>query len=200
MDLFNHSLYQNLLPFDGHVCHHGFAFNKATSQAYFNKLIKTIPWKRDELIIYGKHIITARKIAWFGNSDYEYSYGNTLKKALPWTEDLLEIKRTIESKSGVLFNSCLLNLYHSGNEGMSWHQDNEKELGENPVIASLSLGASRKFSFKHKTTNRRIDLILESGSLILMKGQTQANWRHSLPKNKKVSHARINLTFRSIYV
>ena len=199
MDLFHSAEIKNILPYDGHACNYGFVFNKDTCRIYFDKLMETIPWKPDELIMFGKHIITSREIAWFGDADYEYSYGNTIKKALPWTRDLLKIKKKVELISGTLFNSCLLNLYHNGNEGMCWHQDNEKELGDNPTIASLSFGVSRKFSFKHKSTKQRIDMILESGSLVIMKDQTQEYWLHSVPKSKKITQARINLTFRNIY-
>jgi alkylated DNA repair dioxygenase AlkB len=199
MDLFHPTNLQNLLAYDGCVSNHGFLFNKERSKNYFDALVEQVPWKADELIMFGKRVVTKRKIGWYGDLPFKYSYGNTVKKAAIWTPTLFEIKKSVESKTGVNFNSCLLNLYHDGNEGMSWHQDNEKELGENPIIASLSLGASRKFSFKHIKTKARLDLILESGSLILMKDETQKYWQHSLPKSKKIKQPRINLTFRNIY-
>src|SRR5690606_37562401 len=158
---------------------------------------KSIEWKNDEVKIFGKHHITKRKIAWYGDSDYEYSYSNTAKRALPWTKQLLEIKSVIEKITNISYNSCLLNLYHSGDEGVSWHSDNEKALGPEPAIASVSLGAERKFVLKHKATKESVSIQLESGSLLLMKGLTQAHWLHSLPKTKKVPDMRINLTFRT---
>ena len=118
---------------------------------------------------------------------------------MKWTPELLSLKEIIELKTGEKFNSCLLNLYHNGNEGMGWHSDNEKELGEHPVIASLSLGAARKFLLKHNQTKQKIAIILESGSLLLMKGETQEKWIHSLPKTKIIQKPRINLTFRFIH-
>ena len=120
------------------------------------------------------------------------------RTALPWTDELLEIKRIVENQEPVEFNSCLLNFYHDGDDGMSWHSDNEKELEKNGVIASVSLGAERKFSFKHKRNKEKIDLILGNGSLLVMKEQIQTHWMHQLPKSKKISEPRINLTFRTI--
>jgi alkylated DNA repair dioxygenase AlkB len=110
----------------------------------------------------------------------------------------LQLKEIIENKSGETFNSCLLNLYHSGEEGMAWHSDGEKDLQKNGAIASLSLGAERKFAFKHKTTKRTVSILLEKGSLLIMKGDTQTNWLHRLPPTKKVKTPRINLTFRTV--
>ena len=124
---------------------------------------------------------------------------NTTKQALAWTPELLKLKTLVEKQSQVSFNSCLLNLYHSGAEGMAWHSDDEAALGRNPVIASLSLGAERKFSFKHKTSKQNFSLVLDHGSLLLMKGATQSHWMHSLPKTVRVSEPRVNLTFRTIF-
>ncbi len=148
--------------------------------------------------MYGKRYITKRKTAWYGDAAFEYSYSNTTKTALPWTPELLEIKNSVEKLTGHSFNSCLLNFYHNGNEGMSWHSDDEPELGENPIIASLSFGAPRKFSFKHKITKETVSVLLEHGSLLVMKGATQAHWLHAIPKSTKVKTPRINLTFRTI--
>lgn len=160
--------------------------------------MNTIEWKNDEAIIFGKHIITKRKAAWYGNSDYSYTYSNTTKQALTWTKELLELKAMVEEITQTQFNSCLLNLYHSGEEGVSWHSDDEKSMGKNTTIASLSFGAERKFSFKHKLTKQSVSVLLESGSLLVMKDATQTNWLHCLPKTKKNTRPRINLTFRTI--
>ena len=200
MDLFNTDITFNLLPFDGTVNYYGTVMSQSQAAQYLNKLLETIAWKNDEAIIFGKHFITKRKAAWYGDSNFQYTYSNTTKQALPWTAELSLLKKIAEQASGFQFNSCLLNLYHDGNEGMSWHSDDEKALGKNTVIASMSLGAERKFAFKHKTTKETISLILENGSLLVMKGTTQANWLHNLPKTTKVKTPRINLTFRTIVV
>ena len=157
-----------------------------------------IQWKNDEAIIYGKKIITNRKVAWYGDQNYSYTYSKTTKTALLWNPILQEIKKLVEAKTNTSFNSCLLNLYHNGSEGMAYHSDAEKDLVKHGTIASLSLGAERKFSFKHKKTKERISLSLESGSLLIMKGETQDHWLHSLPTTKIVNNPRINLTFRQI--
>jgi len=149
-------------------------------------------------VIFGRHIVTKRKIAWYGDAEYAYTYSNTTKQALLWTDELMKLKQLVEGITGTKFNSCLLNLYHDGDEGMSWHSDDEKSLGRNTTIASLSFGAERKFAFKHKVTKQRVTIVLDSGSLLVMKGTTQTNWLHSLPKTTKVTRPRINLTFRTM--
>jgi alkylated DNA repair dioxygenase AlkB len=161
-------------------------------------LFKNIQWENDKAIIFGKLIITKRKVAWYGDKPFDYAYSKTTKSALPWTKELLEVKELIEKKSGETFNSCLLNLYHSGQEGMTWHSDDEEALKKNGAIASISFGADRKFSFKHKVSKQTVSVFLEKGSLLIMKGTTQKNWFHSLPPTKKVKIPRINLTFRTI--
>jgi len=188
----------NLLPQDGIVNYYGKILNAKEAVFYFQTLLDTIDWQNDKAIIFGKEIITNRKVAWYGDKNFSYTYSKIEKFALPWTKELLELKTLVEKISGENFNSCLLNLYHNGNEGMAWHSDAEKDLKKNGAIASLSLGAERKFSFKHKTNGYTKSLRLENGSLLVMKGQTQSHWLHSLPKEKKVNTPRINLTFRSI--
>ena len=198
MDLFTSNALQNVLPYDGEVLNYGLILNNESCNYYFKKLLNTDFWEHDELVVFGKRIITKRKIAWFGEKNIQYSYSKTTKFAINWTPEILELKKLVELKTGEKFNSCLLNLYHNGSEGMAWHSDNEKELGVNPVIASLSIGATRKFSLKHTITKQKIDLILPAGNLIVMKGETQHKWKHSLPKSKKIHTSRINLTFRTI--
>lgn len=198
MDLFNSEAIINLLPRDGLVNYYGKVLDQVRTQHYYDKLLDTIAWKNDEAMIFGKHIITKRKAAWYGNSDYAYTYSNTTKQALTWTKELLELKAIVEEITQSQFNSCLLNLYHTGDEGVSWHSDDEKSMGKNTTIASLSFGAERKFSFKHKLTKQSLSILLESGSLLVMKGSTQTNWLHCLPKTKKITLPRINLTFRTI--
>ena len=198
MELFNIGAGTNLLPNDGVVTYYGKVLKQEEARYYFNKLLNTIEWKNDEAIIFGKHIITKRKAAWYGDAGYLYTYSNTTKRALSWTVELLQLRKIAEGITGEAFNSCLLNLYHNGDEGMAWHSDDEKSLGKNTAIASFSFGAERKFSLKHKKTKQAVAVLLENGSLLLMKDTTQTNWLHCLPKSKKVNHPRINLTFRTI--
>ncbi|SDX67479.1 Alkylated DNA repair dioxygenase AlkB [Lutibacter oricola] len=198
MDLFNTDIFQNRLPFDGEVINYGLVLNTKQCQQYLEYFLNANFWKQDELIMFGKHITTSRKIAWFGDANFEYFYSGTKKIALEWTPEILELKQLVQEKTGAKFNSCLINLYHNGNEGLGWHTDNEKELGKNPIIASLSFGATRKFSLKHIANKQKVDLLLETGNLLVMQGSTQENWIHSVPKSKKIIHPRINLTFRYI--
>lgn len=200
MDLFNTATGAdlNLLPYGGTVNYYGHVMSLTMADRYLEVLLNTIEWKSDEAIILGKHIFTKRKVAWYGDREFEYTYSNTTKKALPWTNELLELKAIAEQKTGETFNSCLLNLYHSGEEGMAWHSDGEKDLKKNGAIGSMSFGAERKFSFKHKESKETVSLILEHGSLLVMKDATQTNWLHRLPPTKLVSKPRVNLTFRSI--
>lgn len=197
MDLFN-NMYRNILPYDGEVNYYGQILSLSDAHYYYDKLLNTVEWKNDEAIIFGKKIITKRKVAWYGDENYSYTYSKTTKQALKWTKSLLELKLIIEKYSKTKFNSCLLNLYHSGEEGMAWHSDNEKSLGKNTVIASMSFGAERNFAFKHKSSKQKVGVILEKGSLLIMKGSTQTNWLHRLPPTKKIKGPRINLTFRTI--
>jgi alkylated DNA repair dioxygenase AlkB len=189
---------ENLLPYDGVVNYYGKIVTSEEADYYFEKLLHQIKWKNDMAIIFGKEIITKRKVAWYGNKHFEYTYSNTTKLALPWTKELLELKNKVEEQTSETFNSCLLNLYHSGDEGMAWHSDAEKDLKKNGAIASLSFGAERKFAFKHKQTQQKVELLLEHGSLLIMKDTTQTHWLHRLPPTKKVQTPRVNLTFRTI--
>lgn len=200
MELFDfiHDPHFNWLPKDGTVNYYGKILTKEEADHFYLNLLEKIDWKNDEAIIFGKKILTKRKVAWHGDKDFNYTYSKSTKTALPWSEELLLLKNKIEEKTGEKFNSCLLNLYHDGSEGMAYHSDAEKDLKKNGAIASLTLGAERKFSFKHKTSGERIDLFLEHGSLLIMKDETQTNWLHRLPPTKKIRTPRINLTFRMI--
>lgn len=189
---------KNWLPKDGTVNYYGKLFTATEAAYYLDKLLTTIDWRNDEAIIFGKKIITKRKVAWYGEKPFEYTYSNTTKYALPWTKELLELKTIIEKETGETFNSCLLNLYHNGEEGMAWHSDGETDLKKDGAIASLSFGAERKFAFKHKQTKEKVALILEHGSLLVMKDTTQTHWLHRLPPTKRITKPRVNLTFRTI--
>lgn len=200
MDLFNSAPQSehNLLPNDGEVFYYGALFSRKEANAYYEQLLEEIQWRNDEAIIFGKLIVTKRKVAWYGDKPFDYTYSKTTKSALPWTETLLELKEKVEAATGETFNSCLLNLYHDGSEGMAWHSDGETALKKNGSIGSLSFGAERKFSFKHKSSKEKIDVFLENGSLLEMKGTTQTYWLHRLPPTKLKMEPRVNLTFRSI--
>ncbi len=196
MDLFSAEPNPNLLNKDGMVNYYRQVVGEKDAEFYMNELLQNIQWKNDEAIIFGKHIITKRKVAWYADEQFSYTYSNTTKQALPWTGALLKLKNLVEELTGTCFNSCLLNLYHNGAEGMAWHSDDEKALGKDSSIASLSFGAERKFLLKHKESKQSISLLLENGSLLVMKGSTQTHWLHSLPKTTKIKTPRINLTFR----
>ena len=199
-DLFHQEQYtqKNVLPKDGSVELIQNVLSLEQESRFFHSLCSQIHWQSDEIQLFGKKIITKRKVAWYGDEAYNYTYSHSTKVALAWSSSLKELKLLVENISKESFNSCLLNLYQSGEEGMSWHADNEKELQKHGAIASLSLGAERKFSFKHKTTGEKVNLNLAGGSLLIMRGNTQEHWLHQLPKSKKVTSPRINLTFRTI--
>lgn len=198
MNLFGNDPGTNLLPCDGTVNYFGPIFGLSETQGYYEAFLNDIPWKHDEAVIFGKHIITARKVAWYGDSNFSYTYSGTTKQALAWTAELATLKEKVEKLCGAVFNSCLLNLYHNGDEGMSWHSDDEKSLARNATIASVSLGAEREFRFKHKRLAEKFSVMLENGSLLVMKDSTQSHWLHCIPKSKKVRTPRINLTFRAM--
>jgi alkylated DNA repair dioxygenase AlkB len=198
MNLFSTDNTLNLLPFDGIVNYYGRVFSPKDSDSYFDILWNTIEWRNDEANMFGRHIITKRKVAWYGDSNYHYTYSNATKLALPWTKELMELKKASEAKTGATYNSCLLNLYHDGSEGMAWHSDDEKMLAKDSSIASLTFGAERKFAFRHKTLDQKVEMILEHGSMLEMAGTTQKFWLHRLPPTKKVMRPRINLTFRTM--
>jgi alkylated DNA repair dioxygenase AlkB len=200
MDLFNNDGVYNLLPYDGTVYYYGKVLSLTEANQDFNDLFNNIAWRQDEAVIFGKHILTSRKVAWYGDQEYDYTYSNTTKKALSWTQELLTLKKLAEEKTEATYNSCLLNLYHDGSEGMAWHSDGEKMLQKNGSIASFTFGAERKFSFKHKQTKESTSLILEHGSLLVMKDETQTNWLHRLPPTTQIKRPRINLTFRTIEI
>jgi len=196
MKLFKFDNQLNILPFDGEVFYFGEVLGDVGKIKQV--LLQKVDWQPDQLLIYGKHITTKRKTAWYGDKAFNYSYSNSTRTAQSWITELLVLKEIVEDLTQHSFNSCLLNLYHKGDEGMAWHSDDEPELGINPVIASLSIGAERKFSFKHKKNKETRSLQLENGSLLIMKGETQRYWKHSLPKTSRVNEPRINLTFRTI--
>jgi len=200
MSLFPADPTHNLLPFDGELYYFGPIFSSADANHWQQLLTQKADWKNDELLMFGKKIVTSRKVALYADNTTTYTYSKQTKQALAWTTELMQLKQIIESKTAQTFNMCLLNLYHHGKESMGWHSDNERELQANGSIASISLGAERKFMFKHKESKKVITLNLEHGSLLLMQGTIQQHWQHQLPAMAKVEAARINLTFRKMKV
>jgi alkylated DNA repair dioxygenase AlkB len=172
-------------------------FNEPESRKFMVTLLDEIQWKQERISFYGKTYDLPRLTAWYGDPNKTYRYSGITVQSLPWIAVLEEIKSKIESVSRVKFNSVLLNRYRSGTDSVSWHSDDECQLGRHPVIGSVSFGQSRLFKLKHKSTKQRKHLELINGSYLLMKGATQDNWLHEIPKNK-CQGERVNLTFRVI--
>lgn len=189
----------NILPQDGIALYYEKIVHDDEVKQLYDALLNNIHWENERVIMFGKEIVTKRKVAFFSDPSISYRYASKTKIGLPWTSTLLSIKNRVESITKETYNACLLNLYHNGEESMGWHSDNEKEIITNSSIASLSLGANRKFSFKHKVSKETVSIELEDGSLLEMKGSVQAHWWHALLKSKKVTAARINLTFRQMH-
>ena len=183
---------------DGEYIYISNFYDKEKADKYLKRLIADIKWKQESMKMYGKEIPFPRLTAWYGDNDKPYSFSGITLKPNPWSPGLSKIKTDIEHIAGVRFNSVLLNRYRNGNDSISWHTDAEKELGKNPVIASVNFGAERKFQLKHRETNEKIEILLQHGSLLVMQGELQHFWKHQIPKSKKVKEERINLTFRVI--
>jgi alkylated DNA repair dioxygenase AlkB len=188
----------NVLSRDGRAEYFPGIFEPSSCSALFSALIGSLDWRCDQLFMFGKLITTKRKVAWVGDEGCAYTYSGVKKEPQAWTPELMLIKSKLEAIAQCKFNSCLLNLYHDGSEGMGWHSDDEPELVQTAPIASMSLGAARKFSFKHKADKTNTSLILENGSVLLMHAPTQTFWNHSLVKTARPVGPRINLTFRAI--
>ncbi|WP_055445183.1 alpha-ketoglutarate-dependent dioxygenase AlkB family protein [Lacinutrix himadriensis] len=195
--LFNEAI--NLQLADGEAIYYPECFQKTEADAYFKSLLKTVDWQQDNITLFGKTHAQPRLTALYANNNNTYSYSNITMHPKVFTKELLEIKQHIESICNIHFTTCLANLYRNGKDSNGWHADNEKALGKHPIIASVSFGATRSFHLKHKTKKeQKCKIQLESGSLLLMKGATQENWLHQIPKTKKEVGERINLTFRII--
>lgn len=196
MDLFSPRPTENLLPCGGVVNYHGPVLSPGEAQRYFDSLRRYVPWRGDEVVIFGKRHVTARQVAWYADRGLDYCYSGTRKTALPMTPELEALRALAGELTGAAYNSCLLNLYPSGREGMGWHSDDETTLEREAPIACISLGAERRMCFRHKHQPLNAEITLESGSLLVMRGETQVNWRHCIPKMLRISEARISLTFR----
>jgi alkylated DNA repair dioxygenase AlkB len=190
----------NIINQDGVAIYYGNIMDDEQIGQFYNEILDKIPWENERVIMFGKEIVTKRKVAFYSDPHISYTYSSKTKNGLLWTASLLQMKQLIEAITQSTYNACLLNLYHNGLESMGWHSDDEKEIVTNSSIASLSLGATRKFSFKHKQTKEIISINLENGSLLEMKGSIQKNWWHTLPKTTKVLAPRINLTFRQMHI
>ncbi|WP_411845400.1 alpha-ketoglutarate-dependent dioxygenase AlkB [Roseibacillus persicicus] len=187
-----------VLPRDGEAIYYGKIVSGEEADGLLQTLLNEVLWRHDETVMFGKRIVTARQVAWYGDQDFDYTYSGHTHTALEWSAPLRQLKERVEEAAGASYNSCLLNLYQDGNQGMGWHRDNEKELGPQPSIASVSLGAERRFDFRHQESREKVSVVLEHGSLLVMQGTTQAHWQHQMPKTKKVTTPRVNLTFRRI--
>jgi alkylated DNA repair dioxygenase AlkB len=183
---------------NGEYLHDRCFFEKPISDNYLNNLLGSIDWKQEKMNMYGKELLFPRLTAWYGDNDKPYSFSGITLQPNAWTHELLEIKRKVETKVNATFNSVLLNRYRSGNDSISWHTDAEKELGKNPIIASVNFGATREFQLRHIHTKEKLSIELSHGSLLIMMGELQHFWQHQIPKTKKPVKERINLTFRVI--
>lgn len=189
----------NLVPVDGEVFYYPSIFSQVESANIFSHLVNEIVWKQEPILIFGKSVMQPRLTSWYGDEGKEYSYSGITMKPSPWTPTLFEIKQRVESLSGIQFNSALLNQYRDGKDSVGWHRDDEKELGKNPTIASVNFGATRRFLFRHRSDKTlKTSIELQDGSLLLMAGETQHHWYHSIPKTRKFVGPRINITFRVI--
>lgn len=173
-------------------------FTKLESDKYFQILKNDILWKQESMNIYGKQVMFPRLTAWYGDDDKPYSFSGITLNPHSWTKELSQIKNKIEPIAKTQFNSVLLNRYRDGNDSISWHTDAEKELGINPIIASVNFGATRKFQLRHIKTKEKIEIELTHGSLLIMQGELQHYWQHQVPKTAQKVNERFNLTFRVI--
>lgn len=191
---------EHILPFDGQAIYYGQQFTPQEEMDLFNQLLQQVKWQHDQVSLFGKTHVTDRKMALYGNDGHKYNYSGKTHEALPWIEPLFKLREITEKRTHATYNACLLNLYHSGNEGMGWHADNEREMKVGGSIASWSFGAQRPFVFKHRKSGEKRVVDLEPGSLLEMKGETQQNWLHQLPKRLRIASPRINVTFREMII
>ncbi len=187
-----------ILAKDGRAEYINHFYDAEVSDSLFTNVLGSLTWESDQIFMFGRLVTTARKVAWVGDPDCLYTYSGVQKIPQVWTKELLQMKHKLEQLTGHTYNSCLLNLYHTGDEGMGWHSDNEKDLDSTTPIASVSLGARRKFAFRHKQDKTTSSIFLEHGSLLIMHPPIQEHWHHSLLKTKTITSPRINLTFRKI--
>lgn len=187
-----------LLSHGGSAVLHRSALEPARADELFRLLTSEIPWQRQTIRMFGREVLQPRLIAWMGDPGRNYCYSGNVHEPIAWTAPVLELRDLSEKHAGVAYNSVLLNLYRDGSDGIAWHSDDEPELGPHPTIASVSLGAERRFDLRHKATGETIKAFLPHGSVLIMTGDTQREWAHQIPKSRNVRSPRINLTFRWI--
>lgn len=188
----------NLIPYDGQLYHWPRFYPREQADSYFQLLYQNLTWQQENLFIYGRWLPVPRLMAWYGEPAAHYRYSGVDHPPLPWTPELQTLRLDMQSVCGQSFNSVLANLYRDGRDSMGCHADDEKGLGPNPVIASLSFGETRLLRFRHPQSSRRLDIELMHGDLLIMAGELQQHWRHELPKTRRPKQPRINLTFRNI--
>lgn len=189
----------NLAPCDGLLYRLPGFYNRDQADDYFSQLHRELAWQSEQLFIYGRWIAVPRLMAWYGDTGVHYRYSGVDHAPAPWTAGLLQLRADMEAVCEQPFNSVLANLYRDGRDSMGCHADDEKELGVNPLIASLSFGETRLLRFRHPASGSKLDIELAHGDLLVMAGELQNHWRHELPKTRQPKQARINLTFRRIF-
>ncbi len=194
----NQALSENILPEQGELYLLKQFYPVEQSQQWFDRLYYQLNWQQERLFIYGRWLDVPRLMCWYGDTGADYQYSGVNHQPLSWTDDLTQIRRDVEQVCQKSFNSVMANLYRNGRDSMGCHADDEKELGVNPLIASVSLGETRLLRFKQLKSSQKLDIELDSGDLLVMAGEIQHHWRHELPKTRRPKKARINLTFRKI--
>jgi len=189
---------KNILPIDGELYLVERFYLQNEANQLFDLLLENLAWQQEKIFLYGRWVKVPRLMCWYGDKNAEYRYSGVSHQPIVWTEELLAVKQKIQDFYPCVFNSVMANLYRNGADSMGCHADDEKELGANPIIASLSLGEQRLLKFRHQQSKQVLDVILNHGDLLLMAGEIQHYWRHELPKTKKLKAERINLTFRQI--
>lgn len=189
---------QELLPHDGSAVLHPWVLGEHAWEPLMQRLVSETQWEQRSIVVFGREHPQPRLTAWHGDPGCEYTYSNVRMNLVPWSETLARLRDLCSEVAGRRLNSVLLNLYRDGNDAMGWHRDNEPELGDEPVIASLSLGEPRRFRMRHRTTRETVGVVLEPGSLLVMSGASQTHWEHSVPRQTRVTAPRLNLTFRRV--
>jgi len=183
---------------DAEVAYFARAFDLPVADELFTALRRDVAWRDEDIVLFGQRRRVPRRVAWYGDPDAKYTYSGVLHEPLEWIPPIQAVRERAEALAGQRFNSVLLNLYRDGRDGMGWHADDEPELGPQPVIASVSLGATRRFRMRHRRRREIVSLDLGHGSLLLMAGPTQHHWVHAVPKTTRAVGERINLTFRTV--
>lgn len=189
---------RELLPYDGSALLYDWVLGDTKWEDVMKELTDQVPWEAHTIKMFGKEYPQPRLVAWFGDPGSEYSYSGLKMNVRPWIEPVQALRQIAEQHAQVVFNSVLVNLYRDGDDKVSWHRDNEPELGNTPTIGSISLGAPRRFKFRHLETKEQVEATLEPGSLVVMSGLSQSCWEHEVPRQKSIREPRINLTFRQV--